>query len=133
MTSYIESSHVRYYFIVFIIVFNFFRYNDNSTWPDIQLIIATAGDNDDGGLFNRKTNGLTDEAYAKVFDPILYKDAYTVVPLLLRPRSVGRIELRDKNPRSKPLIYPNYYDDPKDMKVVVRVVLINYAIFSAMV
>lgn len=96
------------------------RYNNITEWPDTQLIIATAGDNDDGGLFNRRTNGLDDDAFDKVFEPILYKDAFTVVPLILRPKSVGHLELRGRNPTSKPLIYPNYFDNPYDMKVLVR-------------
>lgn len=95
------------------------RYNNDTSWPDIQLIIATSGDNDDGGLFNRKSNGLSDQAFKQVFDPILYKDAFTIVPVLLRPSSTGRIELKNRNPSSKPLIYPNYFDHPDDIRTLV--------------
>lgn len=101
----------------------YFRYNDNPAWPDIQFIIATGGDNDDGGLFNRRTHGLNKETFDRVFKPILYKDAFTVVPLILRPKSVGRIILRNKNPLSQPLIYPNYFDNPYDIKILVRNVI----------
>lgn len=96
------------------------RYNDDPTWPDLQLVMASSGDNDDAGLVNRKDVGLTWAAYRKVFDPILFKDAFTVVPLLLKPRSIGYVQLRDKNPKSKPRIFLNFFQDPLDMKIIVR-------------
>lgn len=94
------------------------KYNNNTNWPDVQLIIATAGDNDDGGLFNRKDAGLTDEAFTAVYKDILYKDSFTIVPLLMRPNSNGRILLSDNNPNSAPVIYPNYFDNELDIKVL---------------
>lgn len=41
-------------------------------------------------------------------------------PMLLRPKSHGRIVLRNANYRSKPMIFPNYFEHQEDMDVVVR-------------
>ncbi|XP_052752103.1 glucose dehydrogenase [FAD, quinone]-like [Galleria mellonella] len=89
-------------------------------YPDIQLFIAPTADNMDGGWFGKRANGLTDETYAELYEDILYDSSFSIVPLLLRPRSRGFLKLRDANPYSPPLIYPNYYSDPQDMKVMVE-------------
>lgn len=100
---------------------NAFRANqEEMEWPDIQLFFASASDNTDGGLFNRRNLGMEDELYASVYEPILYKDAFTIAPLLLRPRSRGRLELRDKSPYSHPLIHANYLADPRDINSLVE-------------
>lgn len=97
------------------------KYQDPAEdYPDVQLFIAPTADNMDGGLFGKRANGLTDETYAELYEEILYKSSFSVVPLLLRPKSRGYIELRDANPYSPPLIVPNYYSDPEDVKIVVR-------------
>lgn len=53
---------------------------------------------------------------------------WSVIPVLLRPRSKGVIKLRSKNPFDYPLIYPNYFLDPQDIKVLVEGVKIGIAI-----
>ncbi|XP_023952472.2 glucose dehydrogenase [FAD, quinone]-like [Bicyclus anynana] len=92
------------------------KYQDpREDYPDIQLFIAPTADNMDGGLFGKRANGLSDETYAELYEDILYKPSFSIVPLLLRPKSRGFIKLRNTNPFSPPLIYPNYYSDPDDL------------------
>lgn len=43
-----------------------------------------------------------------------------VFVIVTNPKSVGSVKLRNKNPFSKPLIYPNYLSHPYDMETVVR-------------
>lgn len=90
------------------------------SWPDVQLFLGSYADSTDGGLMGKRVFGLTDDFYAHVFEPIVYHDAFSVTPLLMRPASTGRITLASANPSDAPLIFPNYYSDPKDMKVMVR-------------
>lgn len=87
--------------------------------PDIQLFMAAVSDGSDGGLYGKRGSGLSDEYYAEVYEKMVYKDSFMILPLLLRPKSRGRILLKDKNPNSHPLIYPNYFSDPQDIKVMV--------------
>lgn len=93
--------------------------NQSDDWPDIQFFFTSYADNTDGGLFGKKAVGLTDDYYAAVYEEILYKEAFNVITLLMRPQSRGYLKLKDKDPNSKVLIYPNYYDDPNDMQVMV--------------
>jgi glucose 1-dehydrogenase (FAD, quinone) len=87
--------------------------------PDVQYFMASFADSSDGGLFGKRASGVSDDYYAEVYEQILFRDALMVLPLLLRPKSRGRILLRDKNPHSAPLIYPNYFAHPQDIKVMV--------------
>lgn len=88
-------------------------------YPDIQFFIAPTADNMDGGLFGKRANGLTDETYAELYEDILYDPSFSIVPLLLRPKSRGILKLRDSNPHSPPRIFPNYFSDPQDINVMV--------------
>lgn len=98
------------------------KYQDpKEDYPDIQLFIAPTADNMDGGLFGKRANGLDDVTYADLYEEILYDSSFSIVPLLLRPKSRGYLKLRDANPYSPPLIYPNYYTDPDDIKIMVSI------------
>lgn len=96
------------------------KYQDPSEdRPDIQFFLASFADSSDGGMFGKRASGISDDYYAEVYEQILFRDAVMVLPLLMRPKSRGKILLRDTNPNSHPLIYPNYFDHPQDIKVMV--------------
>lgn len=66
-----------------------------------------------------------------MIDPVLWKKTYKeftnryawqIYPILLHPKSRGRLLLRSKDPRDKIKIIPNYYDHPDDMKVMLRAI-----------
>ncbi|XP_049839993.1 uncharacterized protein LOC126284824 isoform X2 [Schistocerca gregaria] len=98
-----------------------YRYSNASTdWPDVQLFLASYGDNTDGGLFGKRAAGLHDDVYAAVFEPVLYRDSYSVLPLVLRPRSRGAVTLRSRDPLQLPRVVPNYFQDPHDLRVLVE-------------
>ncbi|CAH2051947.1 unnamed protein product, partial [Iphiclides podalirius] len=97
------------------------KYQDpTEDYPDIQLFIAPTADNMDGGLFGKRANGLTDETYAELYEDILFEPSFSIVPLLLRPKSRGYVKLKDSNPFTPPRIYPNYFQDPTDIKVLIE-------------
>ncbi|XP_059474371.1 glucose dehydrogenase [FAD, quinone]-like [Neocloeon triangulifer] len=97
---------------------------DNSTdiqddWPDIQLFIGAFGDNIDGGVMGRRANGLSVDYYASVYEPVLYKDAFGVHTLLLRPFSRGNVTLRSNNPYDPPIIQHGYFTDRRDVETLI--------------
>ncbi|CAG9861254.1 unnamed protein product [Phyllotreta striolata] len=95
-------------------------YLGNRSWPDIQFHMAPASINSDAGARVRKVLGLTDDLYNTVYKPIANKDVYTLMPLLLRPKSRGWVRLKNANPFAPPLINANYFDDPVDIKTLVE-------------
>lgn len=94
--------------------------NRSIDYPDIQLHMAPASISSDAGVQVRKVLGITDEVYNTVFKPISNKDAWTIMPLLLRPRSRGTVRLRSSNPFHSPLINANYFSDPIDIATLVE-------------
>jgi len=97
-----------------------FRYaNASDDWPDIQLFLSPGADSADGGIFYRNNVGMTDETYAAVFGPIVFREAFMAVPLLMRPRSRGTVRLRNKDFNTPPIIDPHYLEHPQDAKVMV--------------
>ncbi|XP_046979490.1 glucose dehydrogenase [FAD, quinone]-like [Schistocerca americana] len=94
--------------------------NASADWPDIQFHFAPASINSDGGARVRKVLGLTERVYDAVYRPIANRDAFSILPLLLRPRSRGRVRLRSADPRHYPLIDANYFADPHDVATLVE-------------
>ncbi|KAK7874200.1 hypothetical protein R5R35_006245 [Gryllus longicercus] len=101
--------------------------NASEDWPDIEFHFISGSTNSDGGRQIRRAHGLSDSFYNAVFRPIDDQDVWSVIPVLLRPRSRGVIKLRSRSPFDPPLIYPNYFTDPFDMATLVEGVKIALA------
>ncbi|XP_001355518.2 glucose dehydrogenase [FAD, quinone] [Drosophila miranda] len=102
--------------------------NSTLDWPDIEFHFVSGSTNSDGGSQLRKAHGLTEAFYRSVFEPINNRDAWSIIPMLLRPRSVGSIRLRSGNPFDYPYIFPNYLTDEFDMKTLIEGVKIAVAL-----
>lgn len=102
--------------------------NASDDWPDIEFHFASGSTNSDGGSQMWKAHGITEEFYKEVYEPIANKDVWSAIPVLLRPKSRGFIKLKSKNPFEYPLIYPNYFFDPFDMKTLVEGVKVILAL-----
>lgn len=88
----------------------------------------------------RNMLGLSDEFYNKVYGKIKGKvvshsmhavfqflctifnpqHAFGLVPVLLRPRSRGRLSLKSTNPFHWPRMEPNFYTDQNDLKTLIQ-------------
>ncbi|KAG8222616.1 hypothetical protein J437_LFUL002609 [Ladona fulva] len=84
-------------------------------FPDVELFFLGGSLTSQNTL--QKAFGIRDDLYSAVYSPIEGIDGWMVFPMLLRPRSRGRILLRSKDPFQKPLIYANYFEDPQDIEV----------------
>lgn len=102
--------------------------NASDDFPDIEFHFISGSTNSDGGTQLRQAHGLTQRFYDAVFGPINNKDVWSIIPMLLRPRSVGSIKLRSNNPFDYPYIYPNYFKDDFDAKTLVEGVKIAIAL-----
>ena len=49
------------------------------------------------------------------------REGFTFQVILLHPKSTGEITLRDSNPFSTPIIDPRYFEDKRDVDVMVEV------------
>lgn len=97
------------------------KYADPSgLWPDIQFHFGPSSVNSDGGEQIRKILNLRDGVYNTVYKPLEKSETWTILPLLLRPKSSGWIRLRSKSPFIQPSIEPNYFAHPEDVAVLVE-------------
>ncbi|XP_071113299.1 glucose dehydrogenase [FAD, quinone]-like [Haliotis cracherodii] len=83
--------------------------------PDIQLqCVCVSMDESLARLFN------IDQKIVAHFNWTSVEEGFTILPALLRPKSMGTIRLRSTNPFEHPIIEPNYLSHPDDVKTLVR-------------
>lgn len=89
-------------------------------YPDVELVLGDGAVNGDVFGSLRYLLGIPDSTFRQVYGTILNKPAFSIVPVLMRPRSKGRVKIRDANPLRRPILLPNYFEDPLDVKVLVE-------------
>ncbi|XP_068086679.1 glucose dehydrogenase [FAD, quinone] [Anabrus simplex] len=92
------------------------KYSDDEEWPDIGLYFSSIPENTEA----INALELSNDVYNAVYEPILYRDAYESLGVLLRPRSCGVVKLKGKDPHLPPAIYPNYMSDVHDIKILIE-------------
>lgn len=100
--------------------------NRSLDWPDIEFHFVSGSPASDGGRQIRKAHGISDAMW-QMYRPLAYRDTWSVIPMLLRPKSRGRILLRSSNPYDKPIFHAGYFTHPQDIKVLVEGVKIALA------
>lgn len=76
---------------------------------------AFTGDNSG---FLRGVFGISKEFSDKVFGSIKGQHAFTIAPVLMRPKSRGRIFLKSRNPFHHPHLQPNFYSNHEDLIIL---------------
>ncbi|KOX71153.1 Glucose dehydrogenase [acceptor] [Melipona quadrifasciata] len=94
--------------------------NASDDFPDLGLLFLTGSLNSDNGRNLWRIFGIKRESYDAMFNELGENDTWIVIPMLLRPKSRGVIELRSDDPFDHPLIYPNYLDHPLDVATLVE-------------
>ncbi|XP_044738147.1 glucose dehydrogenase [FAD, quinone]-like [Chrysoperla carnea] len=94
------------------------RPGDPDGHPNLEILVQ--GGSIISNPLLRKDFGISDYIYNSVYKPIEKFDSWMAFPMIMLPKSRGRIMLANKNPLSKPLIYPNYYGDLEDLEVTVE-------------
>ncbi|XP_069680585.1 glucose dehydrogenase [FAD, quinone]-like isoform X1 [Periplaneta americana] len=63
--------------------------------------------------------GILSRSLNEFFKPLKSRNGFTIFPILLRPYSTGRVMLKNGDPNSKPLIYPRFFSDSRDMETLI--------------
>jgi choline dehydrogenase len=87
-------------------------------YPDIELLFVALTVSSEPNV--RNTFGISDHIYNTVYKPIEKVHSWMIIPLLLRPKSRGRVKLRDNDPFHKALISPNYFDHNYDLETLLK-------------
>lgn len=88
--------------------------DERSSAPDFQLYFCEA----DAQIVRGRLN-VPQDVYDKIYRPYENRTNFYCNVHLMKPRSRGRITIRSSNPYDHPVIDPNYFEDPYDMKVAV--------------
>lgn len=88
--------------------------------PDIELVLGISALTGDTSGSYRGLLGLSDEFYRDVFSDYIGLDAFSIVPVLLHPKSRGRVTLKSSDPLDPPIFDINYYDHEHDLRTMVR-------------
>ncbi|XP_015186474.1 PREDICTED: glucose dehydrogenase [FAD, quinone]-like isoform X2 [Polistes dominula] len=93
---------------------------NQSSSPDLQLMILPLGISTDYGITLKETIGISDEVYDKYFAPLENDNVVTIAPVLLHPKSLGEIKLRSNDPSDEPIIDPKYLSNKHDIDTLVN-------------
>ncbi|XP_058120255.1 glucose dehydrogenase [FAD, quinone]-like [Anopheles ziemanni] len=89
-------------------------------YPDVELVLGTGAVNNDESGSLRHTFGMTRRFYDETFGAARGHHAFGIAPVLMRPKSRGRVWLKSRNPYRWPHMTGNYYDDPYDLATMVE-------------
>ena len=90
----------------------------NESWPDLQMSFLSFTVAVDGGLFYRRIVNMQDKLY-KQFEGLGFREGFTILPYIIHPKSKGRIKLRSCDIRDHPVIQPNHFHNPTDIKTLI--------------
>ncbi|XP_011860712.1 PREDICTED: glucose dehydrogenase [FAD, quinone]-like [Vollenhovia emeryi] len=99
-------------------------------YPDIELVLGASSLAGDISGSYRGLLGLTEEFYNKVYGDYKGLDGFMIVPVLLRPKSRGRLTLRSNDPWDLPIVDMNYYDHEDDLNTMVQAIKIAIEVAS---
>ncbi|CAG7654424.1 unnamed protein product, partial [Allacma fusca] len=89
-------------------------------WPDVYIYLHEVG------TYFNSVQDYTDMLGTdfRYMDSVLKssqgENTFSLTQILFRPKSIGEITLRDRNPFSHPLINPNYLKHPDDVQALVE-------------
>ncbi|XP_068085632.1 glucose dehydrogenase [FAD, quinone]-like [Anabrus simplex] len=91
--------------------------NNTPGWPDIEVLYLSTA------LLKNPlyatAYGLNMTLYADHIAPIQDKPAYQAIPFQMRPKSRGRITLKDSDINTPPLINPNAFSEEEDIQIQI--------------
>lgn len=98
----------------------FYNSKNDSQYPDIQINYHFFKQNSSD--IEMQAMRMKEPARSLLLEKSKASEIGLIMIILLNPNSLGRVELNDTNPLSKPNIYPNYFDHPDDMETSLRAV-----------
>lgn len=92
--------------------------NNVKGYPDIEYLLFNGDLTSD--LFLYKNFNIRKELFDQLYAPIANENTFSAFIILQRPKSKGRVLLKDNNYKSPPQIIPNYFADPDDVNILLK-------------
>lgn len=102
--------------------------NITDDYPDFEIHLSSATATSQKGQWLRKYSNINDRLYQQVYKPFENTDSFSMLPVMLRPKSRGFIKLRSANPHEHPVIDPRYLTHPEDIHSMVEGMKLSIAI-----
>ncbi|XP_062559463.1 glucose dehydrogenase [FAD, quinone]-like [Armigeres subalbatus] len=93
--------------------------NPDPGMPDVEIMQAFASVDFDSGPGTLLAFRLTNETYNGYFGPIRNVRSFQYLPMLLKPRTRGKLRLRSRNPFAHPRFEYQYFEDDRDLEALV--------------
>lgn len=98
-------------------------------YPDIEIVLGAGALNGDMSGSMANMLGIPRPFVKEVYADIMDKSAFSLVPIIMQPKSRGRLRLKSRNPFQWPKMEPRYLSHPDDLKTLVEgaKLVCNYA------
>ncbi|GFT09806.1 glucose dehydrogenase [Nephila pilipes] len=93
--------------------------NASNDYPDVEIHFVSGSPVSDGGQTFQRVMGVSQELWDTFYKPYVFRDTFSMNPVLLRPKSKGYIKLRSTDPYDPPIINPRYLTHPQDILTMV--------------
>ncbi|XP_023247182.1 glucose dehydrogenase [FAD, quinone] [Copidosoma floridanum] len=91
---------------------------DETDSPNVEIVFASTSFVSDPLLHT--IFGVHNKYWTDYFADKFGRHSWLIWPILLKPKSRGKILLRSTNPKDKPRIIPNYFSDPDDVRISIK-------------
>ncbi|XP_035786143.1 glucose dehydrogenase [FAD, quinone]-like [Anopheles albimanus] len=96
-----------------------FAENPDPEYPDVEVMQAFTSFSFDTTPGTRNAYYIPDKLYDDYFRPLARTRNFMFLPMLLKPRAVGQVELKSTNPFNHPLFRYQYFEDERDVDALV--------------
>lgn len=97
----------------------FIKLNESNIVPDLSFILIPIGITFDYGLHLSKVINLREDIWKGYYEKLMKETSATILPVLLHPKSVGKIQLKSKNFHDPLIIDPNYLSVKDDVDKLI--------------
>lgn len=91
-----------------------------SNYPDIEIVMGGGALSGDLSGTLRNMVGIPNEFFETVYRGVIGHHAFGLVPIVMKPKSRGRISLKSTNPFQWPRMVANYFDVADDLDALVE-------------
>lgn len=97
---------------------------NGSQFDDLQFMVVPVSIDSDHGMHFRKILNFREDIYYDYFHATGTDggQAVTILPVVLKPKSVGSLRLRSSDPADPPIIDPKYLSHPDDKQVLFEAI-----------
>ena len=85
--------------------------------PNIEIMLFSSSLSSEAMFY--RALGVKQSIYNKYYKPIEKYHVWSGCPIVLNPKSRGKILLRSKDPTKKPLIYLDFFQDERDLQTQI--------------